>query len=501
MKKYLISLMVMLAFLSAQAKITMAPIFSDNMVLQRGKDVAIFGKSEPYANVTVSFAGQKVKTKAGKDGKWLATFKPMKASAENREMVVSDSTGDKVSIKNILVGEVWLCAGQSNMDCPIWKQGLSKNQPRYRAQNGGLFVQFANYDNIRFFIIRETLSPTPQDTVSLKWSSFRANNPEAGQLSACGAFFGMQLYQSLGVPIGLMDSNWGGTKIEAWTPACALKARPSLKAFADTLGDLKPNYTHQERLELKKQNKRATRHNQPTVLYNAMLNPLVPFTFRGAIWYQGCSNLGQGVYSELMHALYDGWSKKFNNSNLQFYFVQLAPFVYGKNLVHSQNLLTKSWEQQRKFAKEQPNAKMILTSDVGDLYDIHPYDKQTVGLRLAASALQHTYGFKSIKADFPEIVGAKVDGDKVEMSFKNVKRFYSRSALKRDGDSVKFMEIAGEDGKFVPADVEIKDSKLIAKAKGIANPKAIRFLYAPKSQCNIFNEYGLPLDSFNISLK
>ncbi len=493
MKKYLVAIMIALAFVSAQAKIKVAPLFADNMILQREKPVAVFGKASPNVEVTVSFAGQTAKAKADVNGKWKVTLKPMKASFENREMTISDSQGDVVKIKNVLVGEVWLCSGQSNMECPMWGKGV-----RFRAKNGGLFSQLMNFENIRRYNVKYAFSVEPKDETSGNWQALTPDSDARARTSAIAMFFGVQLYQSLGVPIGLIDSRWGGTGIEAWTPAEALKSSPDVKYYADQLSGLKSSYTKQEEAELKKQRKFIALHRQVSVLYNAMINPLVPYTIRGVIWYQGCHNIsGKPIYRQMMHALYDGWSQKFENDDLQFYFAQLAPFHYWKN---SQPLLARMWEQQRAFAKEQPKAKMILTNDVGDLYDIHPNDKQTVGLRLAASALQHTYGFK-IKADYPTIRKAKVVDDKVEMSFDNVQNFFARSEHRPDGDKVRFMEIAGEDGKFIPADVEIKGAKLIASAKGVAKPKAIRFLYAESSQCNVFNEYGLPLDAFNVELK
>ncbi len=495
-KKYILSAIALLSAVSAYAKITMGAPFADNMILQRDKDVAVFGKANPDSKVKVSFAGQNVEAVAGKDGKWIATLKPMSASAENRVMTVSESTGEKVEIKNVLVGEVWLCSGQSNMDCPLWGGGK-----RYRAKNGGLFVQLANYDNIRFFATPCEMSLTPRDRLYVKWSSFKADNPKARTLSACGAFFGVQLYQSLGVPIGLIDANWGGTKIEPWTPACGFKSVSSLKNVYDSIKDLTPDFHAEEKAEMKKQKKFPNRHQQPTVVFNAVLSPIVPYTIRGVIWYQGCSNIGDYRYANMMHALYNGWTSEFKNPDLQFYFAQLAPYTYRKDKVAGQKLINISWEQQTKFANEQPNAKMVLTNDVGDLGDIHPYDKQTVGLRMAAMALQHTYKMSSINADSPSFREAKVEKDKVIMEFDNVKNFYVRSERRADLDLVHFMEIAGEDGKFVKAHVELKGAKLIARANGIMNPKKIRFLYAVDSQCNVFNEHGLPLNAFKADLR
>lgn len=494
MKKYIILVFVLFIANLAQAKLTIANIFSDNMVLQRDRDVAVFGLSSPNAEVSVEFSGQTAKTKADADGKWVATLKPMKASTENRVMKIVDSEGDKIEFKNILVGEVWLCSGQSNMDCPIWG-----TRERYRAENGGLHIQLANNKNIRFFTVPKRWNVAPLNHISGKWSTFTSDSKDLPMLSACAAFFGKQIQESLGVPVGLISANWGGTRIEPWTPRCGFESKTSLQKILDGLKNLKKGFTPEEKEKMKKKNIRIHLNQQPTVIYNAMLNPIAPYTMRGAIWYQGCSNLGQANYAELMHALYNGWTKKFNNPDLQFYFAQLAPFIYGK--ADSQTRLAKSWEQQRKFAKEQTNARMILTNDIGDLYDIHPYDKQTVGLRFAALALQHTYAMKNIKADFPSIKSAKIDADKVIMEFDNVKKFYVRSRNRPEGDKLKFLEIAGDDGKFITADVQIKDATLIASTKSVSAPKFVRFLYAPKSQCNVFNEYGLPLDAFNIKLK
>lgn len=507
---------------SVQAKVSLAPIFTDEAVLQRDKPVAIFGKADPGEKITVTFAGATAKATADASGKWLAELPAMQASAENRILTVAacgcgpdckcDGTKpcpkcSKVEIKNVLVGEVWLCSGQSNMECTFW--GGSQ---RYRSNNAGLLSQLANYPSLRIANVPRAWSFTPIDTAKIAWSRYSPNSDAVKGFSGAGMFFGIHLYQSLGIPVGMIESAWGGVNIQCFTSLSGFESVPSLKGEADFIKGNKFSAGPKD-----KPWEVGRIIGQPSTLFNAMINPLVPYTLRGALWYQGCSNRGQTTYAAMMHALYNGWAKEFKNPDLQFYFVQLAPYLYlhggvkasefAQQAANQQQIMCVAWNQQRAFAKEEPKAWMAVINDVGDFYDIHPRDKDTVGLRLAALALQHTYKLP-VNADAPEAASAAIKDGKLVITVSNAQKLHCLVGFQYDAtprffgnnDTPRYFEIAGADGNFVPADVKLDNNSLILSSPSVKEPKKARYLYAGFAQGNVFNEYGLPLDGFSISL-
>ena len=470
-------LFAVLAVMSAgvstvQAKVTMAPVFGDNMVLQRELPVAVWGVADPQEAVTVSFAGQTVKAQADAKGEWKLHLTPLPASKENRVLTATGKE-NAVTVNNVLVGEVWLCSGQSNMEQPLWG-----GSPRFRDRKGAMIASLSNYPLIRFTRMADYgFSVTPRTDYPMQWQAIRPDTVEP--LSAVSFYYGVELFRALDIPIGLVTSHWGGTRIEPWTPPCGFESVPSLKGIVDSLSSLKPPAEGVKNL-----------HQQATVLYNRMLYPFVPYTFRGAIWYQGCSNLGDGtLYCDKMHALLNGWKKVFENPALKFYFVQLAPFTYGGD----SKALPVLWEAQQKFADEEKDAGMAVITDVGDLHDIHPSDKETVGRRLALLALNRDYGMKAIKADSPTLKESKIENGKFVLSFKHAESWYTAG-----NKPAKNFEVAGEDGAFAEASVEIKGAQLVVGSDKVAAPKQLRFMWDQTCEGNLYNEACLLPGAFRI---
>jgi len=458
--------------LTVQAKVAMAPVFGDNMVLQRELPAAVWGVADPNEDVTVSFAGQTVKARANDKGEWKLRLSPMPACKENRTLTAAGK-GNTVTVANVLVGEVWLCSGQSNMELPMWG-----GSPRFRDRNGALIASLSNYPLIRFSrMANYDFSVTPRTDYPMQWQAIRPDN--VAPLSATAFYYGVELFRALDIPIGLVTSHWGGTRIEPWTPPCGFESVPSLKGIVDSLGSLKPPTKGVKGLQ-----------QQPTVLFNRMIYPFVPYTFRGAIWYQGCSNLGDGAaYCDKMHALLNGWKKVFENPDLKFYFVQLAPFTYGGD----GKALPVLWEAQQKFADEEKDAGMAVITDVGDLHDIHPNDKETVGRRLALLALNRDYGFKAVKADSPTLKESKVENGKFVLTFNHAASWYTAG-----NQPVKNFEVAGEDGNFVEAKAEIKGAQLVVGSDKVAAPKQLRFMGDQTCEGNLYSEACLLPGAFHI---
>ena len=460
--------------LSVQAKVTLAPVFGDNMVLQRELPVAVWGVADPQEQVTVSFAGQSVKAQADAKGEWKLRLAALNASKENRTLTAAGKD-NTVTVNNVLVGEVWLCSGQSNMELPLWG-----GSPKFRDRNGALIAQMSNYPLIRFSrMANYDFSLTPRTDYPMQWQTIRPD--DVAPLSATAFYYGVELFRALDIPIGLVTAHWGGTRIEPWTPPCGFESVPSLKGILDTLPGLKPPTPGVKGLQ-----------QQPTVLFNRMIYPFVPYTFRGAIWYQGCSNLGDGAaYCDKMHALINGWKKVFENPALKFYFVQLAPFNYGGD----GKALPVIWEAQQKFADEEKDAGMAVITDVGNLHDIHPNDKETVGRRLALLALKRDYGMKAIKADSPTLKESKIENGTFVLTFNNAESWYTTG-----NQPAKNFEVAGADGNFAEAKVEIKGAQLVVSSDKVAAPTQLRFMGNQSCEGNLYNEACLLPGAFHIQV-
>ena len=493
-------LALMFVMASAQAEVKMPNIFGSDMVLQREKNVPIWGWAAPNEKVTVKFNGQTKETAANESGKWQVTLDPMTAGGPFKLEVSGSSS---LAFDNVLVGEVWLCSGQSNMQMYV-KTSLDPEKE----------IAAAQYPEIRLFTVPNVMNNLPQDNVNAAW---KICSPETiPTFSASAYFFGREIYKTLKIPVGLINSSWGGTRIEPWTPPVGFQSVPELKSISTELNLKNPASEAHRKLAgeaIKKYEAwlEATKKSvaadqllaappvfppellpyqnvqQPTVLYNAMINPLVPFAFRGALWYQGESNRGEGMlYFNKMQALINGWRTVFNNNDLAFYFVQLAPYNYGNN----PQALAEICEAQV-AALSIPNTGMAVTMDIGNIKDIHPKNKQEVGRRLALQALNKTYGQKEVVCDSPLFDNLKLEDGKAVITFKNAVELKTR-----DGKTPDWFEVAGEDGVFKKADAVIAKNIVTLSVAGLEKPLAVRFAWNHIAEPNLVNEAGLPAAAF-----
>jgi sialate O-acetylesterase len=453
---------LMTAPVAAEAAVKLPSIIGDNMVLQRDREVPVWGWDDPGTNVTVSLGEAQVSARADEQGRWLVHLPSMKAGGPHTLTIQGT---DKKTIENLLVGEVWLCSGQSNME---WTVNRSNNPEQERAA--------ADHPRIRHIKIPHVPADSPQqDVASPGW---QVCSPETvGDFTAVGYFFGRHLQQELDVPIGLIGSNWGGTRIEPWTPPAGFRHVPALKSIADNL-DRFPE----------KRADGSLNHQSPLALYNGMIAPLVPYGIRGAIWYQGESNNGEGMlYFEKMKALIHGWRTLWNDPELPFYYVQLAPFRYRGEPAR----LPEIWEAQT-AALQIPHTGMAVTVDISDVGDIHPRNKQDVGRRLALWALAKTYGKSDLVYSGPLYKSMKVEGSRIRLSFDHV----GGGLVSRDGGPLTHFTVAGADGQFVEAQAEIDGDSVVVHAPSVQAPQAVRFAWHQEAEPNLSNEAGLPASPF-----
>lgn len=454
------------------AETKLPSIIGGNMVLQREKPIPVWGWEDTAEEVTVSLNGKSVTAKVA-DGKWMVELPKMKAGGPF-EMTIKGSS--EIKLENILIGEVWLCSGQSNMEWAVRSSNNAKEE-----------IAAAKHPMIRHIKIPHRPSDKPESNVPSK--GWQVCSPETVPgFTAVGYYFGRKLQDELNVPIGLIGSNWGGTRIEPWTPPEGFKQIPALKeGYADKLDQ----FPTKSQVKNKKGKVTGTRinHQSPLALYNGMIHPLLPYSIRGAIWYQGESNNGEGMlYHEKMKALISGWRSVWNDPDMPFYFVQLAPFTYGRG---REGGLPGIWEAQAKTLSV-PNTGMAVTTDISNIKDIHPRNKQDVGARLALWALAKNYGKSDIVYSGPLYNSMKADGNKAVLSFDHV----GGGLKSMDGESLSHFMIAGADKKFVEAKAEIVGDTVVVSADGVDEPKAVRFGWSQTAEPNFGNEAGLPASPF-----
>ena len=444
--------------------------FADNMVLQRGMAVPVWGVADPGERVTVTFAGQEKSATADAKGAWRVALDPMEASKESRTLRIAGASGSE-EFANVLVGEVWFASGQSNMECPIWG-----DKPRYRDGSGAVMVASTRRPFVRYAKNAKNCSRAPRLGWKAQWRDFSPESFKATMgrnLSAVAFYYALELYDALDIPVGVVDSSWGGTRIEPWTPASAYGAGFKMPE----------NFTNRT----------------PTTLWNGMVAAWAPMAMRGFIWYQGCANNGEGdSYRVKMHRLYDGWAREFENPDLKMYFVQLAPF--HKNWFGIQLA-------QAAFAAEERNAAIATTCDMGNLDDIHPNCKEPVARRLALHALRRDYGFKDVVDESPTLKAFRIDGDKFVMAFDNASAWY---AYNDDRSSAVGFEVAAATGPFVPAKILNSGAngnlgggaELVVAAKGVAAPRRLRYLASKPWKGSLYSsDSGLPLGPFEIDAR
>lgn len=442
------------------AEIKLPAIFCDNMVMQQQTDVAVWGKAAKNSSVTVttSWNHKSYSTKASSDGSWKLKVATPKAGGPY-EVTVSD--GKSVKLKNVLIGEVWVCSGQSNMEMPM--KGY-KNQPIFGSSEA---VAFSSNPAIRLFTVKKASSLEPVDDFTGSWSLCEPEN--VIEFSATAYYFGLMLNRVLHVPVGLINTSWGGTRIEPWISESGCKNFDWVK-----LPEKKPV----EKLS----------PQTPTVLFNAMINPMVGYGIRGAIWYQGESNRNEAAeYRKLMPGLIENWRSVWGIGDFSFYFMQIAPFDYGPSGLSSAYLR----EAQLKASTAIKNIGMACIMDIGEKDCIHPSHKETGSKRLALLALEQTYGIKGINGHSPVFKEMKVNGGTIQLTFDN-----AQNGLTSFGKELTCFEVAGAGKRFFPAKAFITGNGVSLVCPSVPEPVAVRYAFQDFVVGDLFGTDGLPVSSF-----
>ena len=433
-------------------------IFGNNMVLQREAVVKVWGWDKPGAEIVLTPSwGPEVKTVANGSGYWEAGIQTVGAGGSHKLLVKGT---DKIEFDNILFGEVWLCSGQSNMEMPV--KGFL-GQPIVNSYEE---ILGADKPGIRFFIVERQSTDVPQTDVKGKWIVCR---PESiGEFSAVGYFFGSKLHEYLDVPVGLIGSYWGGTSIEVWTDLDTLKANYSDSDFAKNRED----------------------RPWPGSLYNGMIHPIIPYTIKGAIWYQGESNRSRAnVYDKYLATMVEDWRRKWGQGSFPFYFVQIAPFKYDGADKTSSALLR---EAQMKASRTIDNCGMVVSLDHGNYDIIHPFNKKPIGERLAYWALGKQYGYDFLQVEGPVFKEMKIEGNTATLQFENV----ANGVIYMNANLEEF-QIAGSDRLFHPAQAVVsKEGAVAVSSAEVAEPVAVRYAFRNFPQATLFNVEGFPASSF-----
>ena len=455
-----ILLVLLLTASQALAEVKLPAIFCDNMVLQQQTEAAIWGKANKNSTVKVSTSwnNKSYSSKVSSDGNWKLKVATPKAGGPY-EITISD--GKILKLKNVLIGEVWVCSGQSNMEMPM--KGY-RNQPI--TGNTDAVALSAN-PNIRLFTVKKATSIEPLDDFSGDWKTCIPEN--VYEFSATAYYFGLTLNKALNCPIGLINTSWGGTRIEPWISEMGCKNFEWVK-----LPEKKPveNLSPQT----------------PTVLFNAMINPIVGYGMRGAIWYQGESNRNEPQnYQKLMPGLIENWRTLWKIGEFPFYFVQIAPFDYGQTGLNSAYLR----EAQLKASTAIKNIGMACIMDIGEKDCIHPAAKETGSKRLALLALSQTYGIKGIACLSPVLKEMKATEGLVKLTFEN-----ASNGLTSYGKELSCFEVAGANKRFFPAKAFITGTGITVFSPSVAEPVAVRYAFKDFIVGDLFSTDGLPVSSF-----
>jgi sialate O-acetylesterase len=514
----LIGRIVLLTMLSAAGylgtsvlgDVRLPAVISDHMVLQRGQAVPIWGWADPQEKVTVTTSWQQRRwvIEADADGKWMVRIKTPAKGIGPFSMTFRGQ--NEIRIEDILIGEVWLCSGQSNMEFPVgvveevpWKSGVD-NYMQEVAQ--------ANYPRIRFFTIAKQVAETPEEVCLGSWE--RCTPQSVIPFSAVAYFFGRDLHTELGkVPVGLIHSSWGGSPAEAWTSFAALMRDGDGKAYVNgwaraKLAFLKAKKEYPEKLKAwQEQAKEAVKekkfapplppepkppsvHHQPAGMFNGMIAPVAPFGIKGVIWYQGEANVSRAQeYHKLFGALIRNWRGVWGQQDLPFYYVQLANFIPNRS-----GSIDDTWALLREAQLQTlslPKTGMAVTIDIGDPQDIYPKNKQDVGHRLALWALANTYGRKRTFSG-PLFETMKIEQDKVRVQFRSL----GGGLATPEGADIVGFTIAGADRNFFAANAEVRGKTLVVSSRHVPAPVAVRYAWGDNPVGNLYNRAGLPASPF-----
>jgi sialate O-acetylesterase len=493
------------AFASAYSEVKPNALFSDHMVLQSGMSVPIWGTATPGEKVSVTLLKQTRTATAGADGKWTVHLAKLKAGGPFEMTIAGKNPGDTpIVVKDVLIGEVWLGSGQSNMQFYVSKNG--PGHAPYGLLDEEKEIAAANYPQLRMFTVKNATSYTPQTEEVGTWEV--CTPATVPNFSAVGYLFGRDLNQALKLPVGIVLSAFGASTAEAWVPRDALAADPQLKPMLDKL-DAREDYFKAHSTATGGPasdadappspltiNARAPRpgpmrdpahdQHQPTVLYNTMINPIIPYAIRGAIWYQGESVTGgaNGVllYGHVMETMVTDWRKQWGEGNFPLYVVQLP----GQQNVSNNPLVR---EQQAKILSL-PNTGMAVVLDTSEAHNVHPHNKEPLGTRLTDIALANVYG-KKIEFSGPVYSSMKVEGSAIRINFTHA------AGLMAKGDKLTWFQIAGADQKFVDADAKIEGSSVLVSSPQVPAPVAVRYAWDNyPDTANLYNSAGLQAAPF-----
>jgi sialate O-acetylesterase len=520
MKKFISAscLMLLLSARPLLAEITLASPFTSHMVLQCDRNVPVWGTADAGEKITVAFAGQNLSATADANGQWRVELQPMQVSAEGKTFTVTGSrTTQPILLDDVLVGEVWLASGQSNMDFSMSKKvkyfaGVTNEEAEIAA---------ANYPLIRMFIGNSQKTYAPTNRIAGEWKICTPENAPA--FSAVGYFFARDLQREIKVPVGVIAEAFGASTAEAWIDRATMANDPKLKPMLDRFDTAVENFKtnrpavvapprsedvsatndisatsnsagHSTNSVARRRRGNAGPHDpvqdqhNATVLFNGMIQPVIPFAIRGAIWYQGESIIGGGagiaLYPHVQAALIRDWRKLWGEGDFPFYIVQLAGQEAASNRPEVR--------EAQATVLTLNNTGMAVTTDIGEAKNVHPKNKQDVGDRLSRIALAKVYGRK-IEFSGPAYEAMKVEGSAVRLTFSHL----GGGLVAKDGAMLKWFEIAGADKKFVAADAKLDGDTVVVSSPAVAAPVAVRYAWVNYPVgCNLFNAAGLPAAQF-----
>lgn len=467
MKKQIVAACLLMMQTASWGKVVLPEILSDNMVLQQQTEVKLWGKAKANAQVSIrpSWDNRTYTATSDKDGKWIAKVQTPQASYNAYSITFSD--GETTQLSNILIGEVWFCSGQSNMEMPLagfW------NCPIAGANE--TIATSAQWKGIRVATIEKNGQVQPVDNCKGSWKVSCPENAPA--FSATGFHFAMMMNQVLDIPIGIINSSWGGSTVEGWLPRDIVAQYPDINLERDIRKEEGHDWWH---------------YMSPTLMYNGMIKPLQNYTIKGFLWYQGESNVGKHkTYAERLKTMVELWRKEWGLGELPFYFVEIAPYGSSENY-HSALLREAQFNAQKII----PNSGMISTNDLVENYEqynIHPKDKSNVGKRLAYMALSKTYQIKGIEAVGPVYKSMEIKDGVALLSFDNAGGGFNRMT------DIQGFEIAGEDKVFYPAKAELNGGQIKVSSDKVPTPAAVRYGFRDFKPGNVANIRELPLYPF-----
>jgi sialate O-acetylesterase len=492
---WLLPVVFLISVSYSYSAIKLPAIISNNMVLQQKSKAALWGWADAGEKVTIttSWNNKTVGITADQNGKWLTYIKTTEAGGP---YTITLKGTNSLQIANVLLGEVWLASGQSNMEFFVGKM----DNPSYTGVvNYEQEIKDAKFPNIRMIDVANKVADQPQENFVGSWKVCSPQTVDT--FSAVAYYFAKEIHGAAGYPVGIINSTWGGTPAESWTKKEVLENDSELKPILTRYDEQVKNYpkaSEEYKLALERwkldtsKNKPAapaqpigpTHNKSPYKLYNGMIAPLLPYTLRGVIWYQGESNAERAnQYRKLFPAMINSWRNDFKNANLPFYFVQISPH-------RSQNPEIR--EAQVYTYRTVPHTGIVVTTDNGDSLDIHPRNKKLVGQRLSLWALHNEYGKKDVVFSGPLYRAIKADGDKIRIQFDYV----DGGLISKDGQELKEFEIAGEDRNFVPAKAVIEGEEVVVSNPQVSKPVAVRFAWRNIPDPNLYNKAGLPASPF-----